>query len=84
MPQISNNNSYRLGADYDISSKNTIGILFSGYFSGENDDNFNNTNIGKSFMEIDSSLQTTSTIHQTYNSVAFNLNDSYKIDTAGQ
>ncbi len=84
MPQISNNNSYRLGADYDISSKNTIGLLFSGYFSGENDDNFNNTNIGKSFMEIDSSLQTISTIHQTYNSVAFNLNDSYKIDTAGQ
>ncbi len=84
MPQLSNNNSYRLGADYDITTKNTIGFLFSGYFSGEQDNNFNNTNIGKSFTQIDSSLQTISTIHQTYNSVAFNVNDSYKIDTAGQ
>jgi outer membrane receptor protein involved in Fe transport len=84
MPQLNNNNSYRLGADYDISTKNTIGFLFSGYFNGEQDNNFNNTNIGKSFTQIDSSLQTISTIHQTYNSVAFNVNDSYKIDTAGQ
>ncbi len=84
MPQVNHNNSYRLGADYDLSSKNTIGFVVSGYFNGE-DDNFNNyTNIGKSFTEVDSSLHTVSAIHQTYHDIAFNLNDSYKIDTAGQ
>jgi iron complex outermembrane recepter protein len=84
MPQVNHNNSYRLGADYDLSSKNTIGFVVSGYFNGE-DDNFNNyTNIGKNFTEVDSSLHTVSAIHQTYHDIAFNLNDSYKLDTAGQ
>ncbi|MDF2430684.1 MAG: iron complex outerrane recepter protein [Mucilaginibacter sp.] len=84
LPQIDNNNSYRLGADYDLSSKNTIGFLISGYFNGENDDNDTRTNIGKNFTVADSSLHTVSRIHQTYHNIAFNLNDTYKLDTAGQ
>ena len=84
MPQTSNNNSYRLGADYDITPKNTIGFLITGYFSGENNNNTNNTFIGPNFTQVDSSLLTLSGIHQTYHSLAFNLNDTYKIDTAGQ
>lgn len=78
------NNSYRFGADYDVSKKNTLGFLVSGYFNGEDDNTNTHTNIGKSFTQADSSLHTVSTIHQTYHSIAFNLNDSYKIDTAGQ
>lgn len=84
MPEIHNNNSYRLGADYDISSKNTIGFVVSGYFDGENDNNDTRTYIGKSFTEADSSLHTVSLIHQTYHNIAANLYDTYKIDTAGQ
>jgi len=84
MPQVNHNNSYRLGADYDISSKNTIGFVASGYFDGENDYNETHTYIGKSFAEVDSSLHTVSLIHQTYHDIALNLNDSWKIDTAGQ
>ncbi len=78
------NNSYRFGADYDMSSKNTIGFVVTGYFNGENDNINDNTYIGKSFNEVDSSLNTISSIHQTYHNIAFNLNDTYKIDTAGQ
>jgi hypothetical protein len=84
MPQSDHNNSYRFGADYDLSSKNTIGFIVSGYFNGENDYNNTQTYIGQSFTEVDSSLHTGSTIHQTYHDIAFNLNDTYKIDTAGQ
>jgi len=78
------NNSYRLGADYDLSSKNTIGFVASGYFNGEQDNIDDRTYIGPSFNEVDSSLRTVSGIHQTYHNIAFNLNDTYKIDTAGQ
>ncbi|MFI5139772.1 MAG: TonB-dependent receptor domain-containing protein [Sphingobacteriales bacterium] len=78
------NNSYRLGADYDLSSKNTIGFVASGYFNGEQDNIDDRTYIGKSFNEVDSSLRTVSGVHQTYHNIAFNLNDTYKIDTAGQ
>jgi len=84
LPQVNHNNSYRLGADYDLSSKNTIGFVVSGYFNNENDLNKTNTYIGPNFTEVDSSLITNSNIRQTYHSVAVNLNDSYKIDTAGQ
>ena len=85
LPEINHNNSYRLGADYDLSSNNTIGFIINGYFNGEDDDNNNTyTNIGQNFAEVDSSLHTVSLIHQTYHNNAFNLNDSWKIDTLGQ
>ncbi len=85
-PLISANhdNSYRLGADYDLSSKNTIGFVASGYFNGEQDNIDDRTYIGPSFGQVDSTLRTVSGIHQTYHNIAFNLNDTYKIDTAGQ
>lgn len=85
-PLTSNNhnNSYRFGMDYDLSSKNTIGFVINGYFDNENDNNDNRTYIGKNFNTVDSSLRTLTGIHQTYNNFAVNLNDTYKIDTAGQ
>src|SRR5665213_2575173 len=82
--QSNDNNSYRFGADYDLSKKNTLGFLVSGYFNGEDDHTDTHTNIGRSFTAPDSSLHTVSAIHQTYHNIAFNLSDTYKIDTAGQ
>ena len=85
-PLTSNNhnNSYRFGVDYDLSSKNTIGFVINGYFNNEDDNNNNWTYIGRNFNTVDSSLHTVSGIRQTYNNFAVNLNDTYKIDTAGQ
>jgi len=34
--QANYNNSYRFGADYDLSSKNTLGFVLNGYFNSEN------------------------------------------------
>jgi iron complex outermembrane receptor protein len=82
--QTNHNNSYRLGADYDLSSKNTLGFVVNGYFNTEDDHNDNWTYIGSTPTTVDSSLRTVSTNHQTYKDFAVNLNDTYKIDTAGQ
>ncbi|MEO9173232.1 MAG: TonB-dependent receptor, partial [Mucilaginibacter sp.] len=84
LPQSHHNNSYRFGADYDLSPKNTIGFVVNGYFNTEGDYNDNRTYIGPNFTQVDSSLHTVSIIRQTFNNIAVNLNDSYKIDTAGQ
>ncbi|SHM81591.1 outer membrane beta-barrel family protein [Mucilaginibacter sp. OK098] len=84
IPNDNHNNSYRLGADYDISSKNTIGFLVNGYFNKEQDDNANKTYISTQPNVVNSYQTTTSQINQTYNNIALNLNDRYKIDTAGQ
>ncbi len=78
------NNSYRIGADYNTSSKNTIGVLASGYFNTELDKNDNYTGIGSSFLHADSSLHTVSNIDQTFHNFAINFNDQLKIDTNGQ
>ncbi|MDP9080158.1 MAG: TonB-dependent receptor family protein [Bacteroidota bacterium] len=84
IPNDNHNNSYRLGADYDISSKNTIGFLVNGYFNTETDDNANKTFIGTQPSVTDSYQTTLSHINQSYKNFALNLNDRYKIDTAGQ
>ncbi|RKR81363.1 outer membrane receptor protein involved in Fe transport [Mucilaginibacter gracilis] len=84
MPQKSYNNTYRLGADFDTSPKNTLGFLVSGYFNGEHDVNNNRTVIGSTATKIDSVQNTNSGMEQTYNDFAVNLNDKFTIDTAGQ
>lgn len=84
IPNENHNNSYRLGADYDVTSKNTIGFLVNGYFNHELDDNMNKTYIGTQPNTINSYQTTASQIRQTYKNFAVNLNDKYQIDTAGQ
>ncbi|WP_295648257.1 outer membrane beta-barrel protein, partial [uncultured Mucilaginibacter sp.] len=84
MPSTNYNNTYRLGVDYDMGKTNTLGLLFSGYFNGETDNNINNTVIGSQPGLTDSLQNTTSTISQTYHNYEFDLNDKYRIDSLGQ
>jgi iron complex outermembrane receptor protein len=84
MPHVYHYNNYRIGADYDVTSKNTIGFVVSGYSNSELDNNNGNTKIGAAPNRVDSSLTTVSTIDQSYKNFAANLNDRFKIDTSGQ
>ena len=84
MPSANHYNNYRLGADYDLTSKHTIGVVVSGYSNTGYDDNNTATIIGKQFGVADSSLNTVSTVNQAYKNIAVNLNDRLKIDTNGQ
>ena len=84
LPQTNHNNSYRVGADYDITPKNSIGFIVSGYFNKEMDQNESNTLIGATPGVTDSSQSTVSAIRQSYNNIAVNLNDKYQIDKNGQ
>ncbi|TSD64670.1 TonB-dependent receptor [Inquilinus sp. KBS0705] len=84
MPSANHYNNYRLGADYDLTAKHTIGFVVSGYNNTGYDDNNTATIIGKQFGVADSSLNTISTVNQAYKNFAVNLNDRLKIDTNGQ
>ncbi|MBB6129284.1 outer membrane beta-barrel family protein [Mucilaginibacter lappiensis] len=84
MPHVYHYNNYRIGADYDVTSKNTIGFVVSGYSNSELDNNNGSTKIGATPNRVDSSLTTVSTIDQSYKNFAANLNDRFKIDTSGQ
>jgi iron complex outermembrane receptor protein len=83
-PSTNHDNSYRVGADYDINSNNTAGFIVNGYFDNGHDDVASLTNIGASPGEVDSYLNTLSRINNTYNNFALNLNDRLKLDTLGQ
>jgi hypothetical protein len=84
MPESNHYNNYRLGADYDLTPKHTIGFVVSGYSNSSTGDNDTHTLIGRQPNVADTLLHTASTIHQTYKNFALNLNDRYKIDTSGQ
>ena len=84
MPQTYHYNNFNVGADLDMTSKNTIGIVVSGNTNKELDLNYNQTKIGAFPGAVDSSLNTNSSIDQTFRNFAVNLNDRLKLDTLGQ
>ncbi len=84
MNSDSHNNNYRVGADWDMSKKNTLGFVASGYYNPELDSNTNVTNLGIQPGAFNSYQTTYSGIRQTYKNFALNLNDRWQIDTAGQ
>ncbi|MES2275684.1 MAG: outer membrane beta-barrel family protein [Bacteroidota bacterium] len=78
------NNSYLLGADYDLTDKHTIGFVLNGYNTRRIDDNDNINQIG-SLLNTTNSYQTTnSELVQTSKNFALNLNDRLQLDTLGQ
>ncbi|MEO7213133.1 outer membrane beta-barrel family protein [Mucilaginibacter sp.] len=78
-------NNYRFGADYNTSSKNTLGFVINGDYTNEyNNPNRSVTNLGLTPSANDSYQTTTSNIKQTYRNFAANLNDKLEIDTNGQ
>jgi len=84
MPDANHYNNYRIGADYDLTPKHTIGFVVSGYSNTENNHNSTSTIIGTKYGVADSSLRTNSVFEQAYKNIAVNLNDRLKIDTSGQ
>ncbi|OKS89137.1 outer membrane beta-barrel family protein [Mucilaginibacter polytrichastri] len=77
-------NNYRVGADYDMSPKNTIGFVASGYFNPSADNNTSQTFIGTQPQVFNTYQNTNTTIKSKYNNFAFNVNDRWQIDSTGQ
>ncbi|NCD69506.1 outer membrane beta-barrel family protein [Mucilaginibacter agri] len=77
-------NNYRVGADFAMTSKNTLGFVASGYYNPDGSNNNNTTYIGSQPSVFSSYQNTLTTISQTYKNFAFNINDKLEIDTAGQ
>lgn len=84
MPNTNYFNNYRVGADYDLTSKHTIGFIVNGYFNGSRDRNDNINRIGTTPATTDSSQHTLSALNGSYKNFAFNVNDRLKLDTNGQ
>ncbi|MFC4211444.1 TonB-dependent receptor domain-containing protein [Pedobacter lithocola] len=80
----SHNNNYKLGLDYFLNERNTIGFLTTGYFNNGHDSSNGTTDIGTSFTKIDSSILADNPSTSKYRNQAYNLNYKSIIDTLGQ
>ncbi len=77
------NNNFKAGIDYFINKNNTIGVLVNGYFNNGTEASKNNTLIGPSFQQVDSTLASNSLQTNKYNNISYNLNYKSVLDTAG-
>ena len=78
------NNNFKVGADFFLNKNNTIGVLATGYLNSGEEQAYNRTRIGKSFTQIDSTLNSNNTQKSSYRNFAYNLNYKSVLDTTGQ
>jgi len=78
-------NTYKAGADYNLTNNQVIGLLVTGYNGTNNRTNQVQTNIFNQYKTTpDSTLQTSNLTNGHINQYSFNLNYKAKMDTAGR
>jgi len=83
-PYQNHNSSLRIGADFEINKRNTIGFVASGFSNTNRENSTNFTKVGSVGSRIDSTVNSLSHTKQKYENVALNLNNKFLIDTSGQ
>ena len=76
--------NYKLGADYDLSKTNTLGIQLTGYNSSYNGNTFNNTLISPDRVTTSAVTTTRNVSIERYNNFAANINNHIVFDTLGK
>jgi iron complex outermembrane recepter protein len=79
----SQNNSFNLGADYQLTSRQTIGFLINGYDNKAEVDKRSTTHISTN-GKPDSSINTISTINRNIYNFNYNLNYKADLDKSGK
>lgn len=79
-----NSHNFKIGTDFFLSSKHTVGFLVKGNLYDRPENSFSRTNIGSSFGATDSILRTPSTNLSNRKNFSYNLNYKGVLDTAGQ
>lgn len=76
------NNNYKVGLDYFITSKHTVGVMMRGYDNAFNQNGWNHTPISSN-GKLDSTLYAATTVRNKFSNVSFNLNYKGQLDTLG-
>jgi len=79
-----NSHNYKLGADYDLSKTNTLGVVVTGYNSSFDANSFNNTLISPDKINTSAVTTTGNKTIERYNNIAANINNRIVLDTAGK
>ncbi|MFM2292884.1 MAG: hypothetical protein RIS29_2697 [Bacteroidota bacterium] len=78
------NHNYKMGADYYLKKNHVISAMFRGESGSNKDDNYSKTSFTNKYLQIDSSLITTSTGDNRWHNQTYNVNYKWDIDTLGQ
>jgi len=84
MRRSNSNHNLKIGADYFINSKSTVGIVTSGFFSPENQKNFNTSYLKDANLKVDSIVFSAGTQKNNWKNGAVNLNFRHQYDTTGR
>jgi hypothetical protein len=79
-----NSLAYKVGLDYFIDKKNTIGILFNGMNGNWNNDRNNQTAIKNALNQLDTTSVTLGFMRNKWGNYATNLNFKHVIDSTGK
>lgn len=76
--------SFKVGTDYSLDKKTTIGVVFTGYFNPGYFDNLSKTNIEDGLGNIDSVSATNGHTKQNFQNFGTNINFRHTFDTTGK
>ncbi|MFB6457326.1 TonB-dependent receptor domain-containing protein [Chitinophaga sp. Hz27] len=77
-------NSYKVGLDYFLNDKNTVGVLVNGYNNASKSTIPTTTKLYRPNMAPDSTLTSFSSNNNSFNNIAVNLNYKGQLDTSGR
>jgi len=77
------NNYLKVGLDYFINDKHTIGVLANGFKNAFSNQIYSNTNLGRPAMPPDSTVNSLTVNDNKFDNIAVNLNYKGVLDTAG-
>ena len=81
---ISPETNLKLGMDYFLDSKTTLGVVFSGYRNNESNTSQSNIALKDANNIVDSLVQSNGNIHGIWSNGSVNLNFRRQLDTLGR
>ncbi|TMI82182.1 MAG: TonB-dependent receptor [Bacteroidetes bacterium] len=84
MPRHNTSNNLKLGLDYFLDKKTTVGFVASGFVNDEYQLNYNTSYLKNAFNEVDSIVYSTGKMTDTWKNRTLNLNFRHEFDSTGR
>ena len=80
----SDNHNLKIGMDYYLSKKTTLGIVASGFYNPSNNNSYNKSFLKNPDSRVDSIVESRSAIEELWKNGAINLNMRHAYDSTGK
>lgn len=84
MKRLNRNNNLKLGMDYYLTNKTTLGFVLSGSYNPQTNDNDNTSYLKSPSMQVDSIITADSYIKEVWKNGSINLNMRHQFDSTGR